>query len=46
MVMVEEAGDIVELFYLCKRNDYFFINSLECAEMGFQLLRDDHKISL
>uniref|UniRef100_A0A5B7BDX6 Putative diphthamide biosynthesis protein 4 n=1 Tax=Davidia involucrata TaxID=16924 RepID=A0A5B7BDX6_DAVIN len=43
---VEDAGEILELFYQCRCGDYFSVDSLELGKMGCTLLRDGSKISL
>ncbi|XP_059638285.1 uncharacterized protein LOC132280168 [Cornus florida] len=45
-ITVEDAGEVLELFYQCRCGDYFSIDSLEMGEMGFYLLRDGSKIFL
>ncbi|KAI3836957.1 hypothetical protein MKW98_005290 [Papaver atlanticum] len=43
-MMVEEAGEVLELFYECRCGDYFSIDSVELGEMGYSLGRDESKI--
>ncbi|PON39592.1 Terminal organelle assembly protein [Parasponia andersonii] len=45
-MMVEDGGDMIELFYQCRCGDYFSVDSLELGKMGYPLLRDGSKISL
>ncbi|KAJ7958139.1 DnaJ domain [Quillaja saponaria] len=45
-MMVEEAGEALELFYQCRCGDYFSIDSLELSKMGYPLMRNGAKISL
>ncbi|KAM2066759.1 hypothetical protein ACFX1T_043190 [Malus domestica] len=44
-VMVEDAGEVIQLFYQCRCGDYFFVDSLELEKMGYALLKDGNKIS-
>ncbi|XP_062168750.1 uncharacterized protein LOC133874879 [Alnus glutinosa] len=45
-MMVEDAGEALELFYQCRCGDYFSVDSLELEKLGYVLLRDRNKISL
>lgn len=45
-MIVEDAGEGIELFYQCRCGDYYSVDSLELEKMGFPLLRNDSKISL
>ncbi|PON82007.1 Zinc finger, DPH-type [Trema orientale] len=45
-MMVEDGGDMIELFYQCRCGDYFSLDSLELGKLGYPLLRDGSKISL
>lgn len=45
-MVVEDKGEVVELFYQCRCGDYFFIDSGELDEMGYPLLRNGSKVSL
>ncbi|XP_050234326.1 uncharacterized protein LOC126682629 [Mercurialis annua] len=44
-MMMEDSGEVLDLFYQCRCGDYFSIDSLELGKMGFKLLRDEKKIS-
>ncbi|GMN35213.1 hypothetical protein TIFTF001_005145 [Ficus carica] len=45
-MMVEDGGDLVELFYQCRCGDYFSVDSSELGKMGYSLLRDGNNLSL
>ncbi|XAR61864.1 hypothetical protein NMG60_11016400 [Bertholletia excelsa] len=45
-LMVENSGDVLQLFYQCRCGDYFSIDSSELEEMGYQVLRDGSKFTL
>lgn len=45
-MMVEDAGDTLELFYQCRCGDYFSIDSMELGKMGYSLSREGSEISL
>uniref|UniRef100_A0A9I9CZR8 DPH4 homolog n=2 Tax=Cucumis melo TaxID=3656 RepID=A0A9I9CZR8_CUCME len=45
-MVVEDKGEVVELFYQCRCGDCFFIDSGELDEMGYPLLRNGSKVSL
>ncbi|KDP26205.1 hypothetical protein JCGZ_22451 [Jatropha curcas] len=44
-MMIEDGGEILELFYQCRCGDYFFVDSLELAEMGYTLIKDEKNVS-
>ncbi|XP_050215494.1 uncharacterized protein LOC126666691 isoform X3 [Mercurialis annua] len=44
-MMMEDSGEMLDLFYQCRCGDFFSIDSLELGKMGFKLLRDENKIS-
>ncbi|MCL7025390.1 hypothetical protein MKW94_001969 [Papaver nudicaule] len=43
-MMVEEVGEVLELFYECRCGDHFSIDSIELGEMGYSLGKDESKI--
>ncbi|CAK7347573.1 unnamed protein product [Dovyalis caffra] len=45
-MMIEDNGEILEMFYQCRCGDYFSIDSSEFEKMGYTLSRDDCKISI
>ncbi|XWS24260.1 hypothetical protein CRYUN_Cryun28dG0085600 [Craigia yunnanensis] len=45
-MMIEDAGEVMELFYQCRCGDHFSVDSLELGKMGYTLLRDGAEISL
>uniref|UniRef100_A0A2P2JGE8 DPH4 homolog isoform X1 n=1 Tax=Rhizophora mucronata TaxID=61149 RepID=A0A2P2JGE8_RHIMU len=38
-MVIEHDGQVLELFYQCRCGDYFSVDSLELADMGYKLLR-------
>ncbi|OAY54618.1 DPH4 homolog [Manihot esculenta] len=44
-MMIEDGGEVVELFYQCRCGDYFSVDSSELEKMGYTLLRDENKVS-
>ncbi|XP_014493417.1 DPH4 homolog [Vigna radiata var. radiata] len=45
-MMVEDAGEALELLYQCRCGDYFSVDSLELKKMGYSLLREGSGISI
>ncbi|XP_028773465.1 diphthamide biosynthesis protein 4 [Neltuma alba] len=45
-MIVEQAGEALDLSYQCRCGDYFTIDSTELEKMGYSLLRDGSEISL
>ncbi|KAL9296300.1 hypothetical protein ACSQ67_022196 [Phaseolus vulgaris] len=45
-MMVEDAGEALELFYQCRCGDYFSVDSLELKKMGYSLVREGSGISI
>ncbi|KAL9348800.1 hypothetical protein Peur_060166 [Populus x canadensis] len=45
-MMVEDNGEIFEMFYQCQCGDYFSIDSSEFEKMGYMLSRDECHISI
>lgn len=45
-MMVEDVGEVLQLFYTCRCGDYFSIDSQEVEEMGYPLVRDGSRMSL
>ncbi|KAG5244444.1 DNAJ heat shock N-terminal domain-containing family protein [Salix suchowensis] len=45
-MMVEDNGEIFEMFYQCRCGDYFSIDSSEFEKMGYTLSRDECWISI
>ncbi|KAH7567386.1 hypothetical protein ACOSP7_010754 [Xanthoceras sorbifolium] len=45
-MMMEDNGEVLELFYQCRCADYFSVDSLELGKMGYTLLRDKNTISI
>ncbi|KAJ6722437.1 DIPHTHAMIDE BIOSYNTHESIS PROTEIN 4 [Salix koriyanagi] len=45
-MMVEDNGEIFEMFYQCRCGDYFSIDSSEFEKMGYTLSRDECRISI
>ncbi|XVF36247.1 hypothetical protein REPUB_Repub19eG0041500 [Reevesia pubescens] len=45
-MMIEDVGEVMELFYQCRCGDHFSVDSLELGKMGYTLLRDGTEISL
>ncbi|EOY14517.1 hypothetical protein QUC31_000067 [Theobroma cacao] len=45
-MMIEDAGEVIELFYQCRCGDHFSVDSSELGKMGYTLLRDGTEISL
>ncbi|KAF7837359.1 DPH4-like protein [Senna tora] len=45
-MIVEDAGEALELVHQCRCGDYFCIDSMELGKMGYSLLRDGSEISL
>ncbi|XP_020214040.1 diphthamide biosynthesis protein 4 [Cajanus cajan] len=45
-MMIEDAGEALELFYQCRCGDYFSVDSLELKNMGYSLLREGSRISI
>jgi diphthamide biosynthesis protein 4 len=45
-MMVEDNGEIFEMFYQCQCGDYFSIDSSEFEKMGYTLSRDECHISI
>ncbi|KAL5055701.1 hypothetical protein RYX36_036383 [Vicia faba] len=43
---VEDAGEILELFYQRRCCDYFSVDSLELQKMRYMLLRDESSVSI
>ncbi|OVA00460.1 DnaJ domain [Macleaya cordata] len=42
-MIVEDVGEVLELFYQCRCGDYFAIDSEDLGEMGYSLGRDENK---
>ncbi|KAL2329121.1 hypothetical protein Fmac_022548 [Flemingia macrophylla] len=45
-MIIEDAGEALELFYQCRCGDYFSVDSLELKDMGYSLLREGSRISI
>ncbi|KAJ4963815.1 hypothetical protein NE237_023754 [Protea cynaroides] len=45
-MVVEDVGEVMELFYQCRCGDYFSIDSTELEEMGYSLDKGESKILL
>ncbi|KAK9220182.1 hypothetical protein WN943_008830 [Citrus x changshan-huyou] len=45
-MMIEENGEVLDLFYQCRCGDCFSIDSMELDDMGYTLLKNGNKISL
>ncbi|XP_022768802.1 DPH4 homolog [Durio zibethinus] len=45
-MMIEDAGEVMELFYQCRCGDHFSVDSLELGKMGYTLFWDGTEISL
>ncbi|CAI8616766.1 unnamed protein product [Vicia faba] len=43
---IEDAGEILELFYQRRCCDYFSVDSLELQKIGYMLLRDESSVSI
>ncbi|XP_043713809.1 DPH4 homolog [Telopea speciosissima] len=45
-MVVEDVGEVMDLFYQCRCGDYFSIDSAELEEMGYSLDKDGSKMLL
>ncbi|OMO74829.1 hypothetical protein COLO4_26477 [Corchorus olitorius] len=45
-MMIEDAGELIELFYQCRCGDYFSVDSMELGKMGYTLMGNESEISL
>ncbi|XWS21164.1 hypothetical protein CRYUN_Cryun30bG0031900 [Craigia yunnanensis] len=45
-MMIEDAGEVMELFYQCRCGDHFSVNSLELGKTGYTFSRDGTEIFL
>ncbi|KAK8489377.1 hypothetical protein V6N11_082707 [Hibiscus sabdariffa] len=43
-MMIEDAGEVMELYYQCRCGDHFSVDSLELAKIGYTLVRDGAEI--
>ncbi|GMI78616.1 hypothetical protein like AT4G10130 [Hibiscus trionum] len=43
-MMIEDAGEVMELYYQCRCGDHFSVDSLELTKIGYTLLRDGIEI--
>ncbi|KAE8716322.1 PCNT115 protein [Hibiscus syriacus] len=43
-MMVEDVGEVMELYYQCRCGDHFSVDSSELSKMGYTLLRDGSEI--
>nr|DAD41225.1 TPA_asm: hypothetical protein HUJ06_015548 [Nelumbo nucifera] len=45
-MIVEDVGEVLELFHQCRCGDYFSVDSSELREMGYSLEKNENKILL
>lgn len=45
-MIIEDAGEVMELYYQCRCGDNFLVDSLELNQMGYTLMRDGTGIFL